>query len=139
MKNIISDQLAQQRINDLATSRNVYGEYRALRRGFVGGPTKRKYIQFLRDDRGLLGLEVSEAIRLLEIIKASHKCVAARTNASLLLRGIKRGREIFDEHPLISEIGKRGKSAVIHIHDAVVLEIVNSIRAASRDTGGRDD
>jgi hypothetical protein len=82
---------------------------------------------------------MNEATRLLKIIKASQECTAAKRSADLLLTGIAHGREIFDQHPLVSEIGKQRKSAPIYIHDAVWLAILDSIIAASRASGGRDD
>jgi hypothetical protein len=64
---------------------------------------------------------------------------AVKTDAALLLKGIRQDREICDDEPLISEIGKRKKTPVIFIHDAILLEIANAIRAERRGLGGRDD
>lgn len=139
---IIGGQLTHRRAN-LAISPTPISPYRAcrttLQRRFRSGPTAPIYIQFLRDDNGLLGLEMNEAVRLLKIIKASHECAAAQRSADLLLRGIARGRQIFDQHPMVSEIGKQIKSAPIYIHDAVWLAILGSIITTSRANGGRDD
>jgi hypothetical protein len=105
------------------------------KRGYLSAPV---YIQFIRGVR-LLGLEVRKATRLLEKIVASDEGVAVRLNASLLLSGIRQGREIFDERPLISEFGKREQSTPIYIHDVVWCEIANAIEAAYRAKGGYDD
>jgi hypothetical protein len=88
---------------------------------------------------GPLGLEVGKATRLLERIKASHKCIAAREIAGLLLGGIGQGREILDEHPLITECGRRKPSPVIYIHDAIVNEIASLLRTSYRLPGDRDE
>jgi hypothetical protein len=139
VKNSTRAHLAQRKTTNRETPGNVHGAYRALRRRFFGGPTERVHIQFIRDRR-LLSLEMNEAIRLLKIIKTSHQCApAAKRCADLLLRGISHGREIFDQHPLISEIGKQRKSAPIYIDDAVWLAMLDSIIATSRANGGRDD
>jgi hypothetical protein len=95
-------------------------------------------IQFLRGPR-LYGLEVGKATRLLEGIIAYHKCSSVRKNACLLLNGIKQGREIFDEYPLISERGRQEQSPPIYIHDAILSEIENVIKTAYRAKGGFDD
>jgi hypothetical protein len=95
-------------------------------------------IQFIRFPR-LYGLEVGKATRLLEGIIADHECSSVQQNACLLLNGIKGGREIFDQYPLISERGKREQSPPIYIHDAILSEIANAIKAAYRAIGGYDD
>jgi hypothetical protein len=139
---IFSGHLAQRRVPDQAISpTRPYRAYRTtLQRRFRSGPTAPIYIQFLRDnDDRLLGLEKNEATRLLKIIKASDECAAAKRCADRLLRGIAHGREIFDQYPLISEIGKQRQSAPIYIHDAIWLAIRDSIIATSRANGGRDD
>ncbi len=139
---IIRGHPGQRRVADLAISPTPTRPwaYRTttLQRRFPGGPTAPIYVQFLRD-RSLLGLEKNEAIRLLNIIKASQESAAAKRCADILLRGIAQGREIFDQHPLISEIGKQRKSAPIYIHDTVWFAIIESIIATSRANGGRDD
>jgi hypothetical protein len=126
--------LLQRRETDLTPSRNAirpHPSYRAFRRRFRNDPTAPTFIQFLRDDRGLLGLEVGNAIRLFEKL-ADHEDASVRANASRLLQAIRwQRREVFDQHPLLSEIGSRRKSPAIYIHDAIWSEIEKCIRAAS--------
>jgi hypothetical protein len=93
-----------------------------------GRPSELVCIQFIRHPH-LYGLEAGKAIRLLETIEASHKSPEVRQNASLLLLGIKCGREIFDEYPLVSERGKEKQSPPIYIHDVILSEISNAIKA----------
>jgi hypothetical protein len=104
----------------------------------VNSPPASIYIQFIRDDR-LFGLEVGAATRLLELIEATHDCVAVRSNASLILTGIKQGREIFDRYPLISERGRTEQSPPIYIHDVILSGIADATKAAYRAKGGYDD
>jgi hypothetical protein len=106
------------------------------RRHSPNSPTVPIYIQFI-SDTSLYGLEKDKATRLLKIIKATHQDDDVKANADLLLKAIKRGREVFDEHPLISEFGRGQQSPTIYIHDVIWNEIANAIKAA-RAIGGCD-
>ncbi len=112
--------------------------YSVPRRHSLKSPAVPIYIEFIRDPRHY-GLEKGKAIRLLKHIKATHQDDDVRANADRLLNGIKRGRTIFDRHVLLSEFGEAQQSPTIYIHDAILNEIGNAIRAASRAMGGRDD
>jgi len=111
--------------------------YSVSRRHWLNSPTAPVYIQFIRDTRQY-GLEKGKATRLLQLIKATHQDDDVKANADLLLKGIKRGREIFDEYALVSEFGERQQTPTIYIHDVIWNEIANAIKAA-RVIGGCDD
>ena len=111
--------------------------YSVPRRHSLNSPTVPNCIQFIRGST-LYGLEKGKATRLLKLIKATHQDDDVKANANLMLNGIKRGRDIFDEHALLSEFGAGQQSPTIYIHDVIWNEIANAIRAA-RAIGGCDD
>jgi hypothetical protein len=90
------------------------------------------YIQYLRSENRLFGLEVGVVTRILKRFKATVQNDDVKTSAGLLLKGIMQGRDIFAEYLLIPEYGQEERSRTNYICGLILSELSAAITTAHR-------